>query len=139
MLESILKDTKQIYISFILNSGEPGFLISYIKKDDTRRLIIIAQLVFILLSAYIIHTFLSILSKNSEAVNKGFALNYYKLSNRRKMIRILWWIPIMILLIITVYYYSALNLKQIIVISILFLIITSAELIYYNYRRKQRI
>lgn len=70
--------------------------------------------------------------KDKEKKDKGFVLNFYNLTYRRRFIRALWGIPLIIFLYIAMYWFSELTSKEYIVIGIIFLILISWD-ITYNY------
>lgn len=70
--------------------------------------------------------------KDTEKKNKGFVLNFYKLTYRRRFIRALWGIPLIILLYIAMYWFSDLTSKEYIIIGTIFLLLISWD-ITYNY------
>ena len=64
----------------------------------------------------------SLLYRKKEKVDTGFALFYYKLSYRRKMIRSFWSIPIIIICLIIIYLTPVWNFQlRLIIISLLLL------------------
>lgn len=75
---------------------------------------------------------LALLYKNKEKKDKGLVFSYYKLSYRRKMIRTLWSIPILVILIISISYLAELNLTQIIILAVFFLVLEGIQFLY-NY------
>ena len=58
--------------------------------------------ILILISLLVVIIF-SIIFKGKAKVDKGFAINYFKLSHRRKMIRTLTSLPILILALFVIY------------------------------------
>ena len=79
----------------------------------------------------------SLLYKNKEKKDKGFAFVYYGLSYRRKMIRMLWMLSIVLLLLIvfSVRIEMTSTGKGIVWISLL--ILFSAQLFYNYYKWKK--
>jgi len=59
-----------------------------------------------LLIVLVFNVVLSITHKDTPKVDKGFKLNYFRLSYRRKMIRTLTTLPIAILALIVIYLYA---------------------------------
>lgn len=59
-----------------------------------------------LLIVLVFNVVLSITHKDTTKVDKGFKLNYFRLSYRRKMIRTLTTLPIAILALIVIYLYA---------------------------------
>ena len=59
-----------------------------------------------LLIALVTNIVLSIIFKGTSKVEKGFKLDYFRLSYRRKMIRTLTTLPIAILALIVIYLYA---------------------------------
>lgn len=73
---------------------------------------------------------LSIIYKGKDKVDKGFKLNYFKLSYRRKMIRTIILIPINILLLIFIYEYTDWSMVVTVILGLLLLITVLVQLIY---------
>lgn len=73
---------------------------------------------------------LSIIYKGKDKVDKGFKLNYFKLSYRRKMIRTIILIPINILLLIFIYEYTDWSMVVTVLLGLLLLITVLVQLIY---------
>ncbi|SDM31201.1 hypothetical protein SAMN05216244_2311 [Sediminibacillus halophilus] len=70
--------------------------------------------------------------KNTEKIDKGFVLIYHKLTYRRKLIRILWGIPIVFLLFLTIYWLGIISSNEYVILGILFILVASIDLAY-NY------
>lgn len=73
---------------------------------------------------------LSIIFKGKDKVDRGFKINYFKLSYRRKMIRTIIFIPINILLLIFVYAYTDWSMVVNVLLGLLILIALLVQLIY---------
>ena len=76
-------------------------------------------------------------TKGKDKVDKGFKVNYYQLSYRRKMIRTLISLPILILILFVFYSYIELSMSTEIFISISFFLLFSVQLIYTFYMWKK--
>lgn len=77
---------------------------------------------FLISIIIIISGVFSLLYRKKEKLDTGFALFYYKLSYRRKMIRTLWSIPIIIICLIIIFLTPAWNFQlRLIIISLLLL------------------
>jgi len=80
----------------------------------------------------IFSTLMSFVYKNKVKKDKGFVLNYHRLTYRRRLIRALWGIPIIALLYFALYRLSDLTSHEYKIIGVIFL--TSVLLdIGYNY------
>ncbi|MFD1361566.1 ATPase [Lentibacillus salinarum] len=73
---------------------------------------------------------LSIIFKGKDKVDRGFKINYFKLSYRRKMIRTIIFIPINILLLIFIYAYTDWSMLVNVFLGLLLLIAILVQLIY---------
>ncbi|WP_163970404.1 ATPase [Oceanobacillus halotolerans] len=80
--------------------------------------------------ALFVSVILSIIFKGKAKVDKGFKLNYFKLSYRRKMIRTLTSLPFVIVGLIVIYYYTDWSMALNILFGLLFLLAFSVQLIY---------
>lgn len=80
--------------------------------------------------ALFISIILSIIFKGADKVDKGFKINYFKLSYRRKMIRTITSLPIMILALIVIYYYTEWSMLANVLFGLIFLITFLVQLIY---------
>ncbi|TFJ93161.1 ATPase [Lentibacillus salicampi] len=80
--------------------------------------------------AVIVVVTLSIVFKGTAKVDKGFKLNYFKLSYRRKMIRTLTSLPVVILALIVVYFFSDFSILANIIIGLLLFLVFAIQLLY---------
>lgn len=71
--------------------------------------------------------------KRQEKVDKGFAINYFKLSYRRRVIRDLINLPLLIICSIIFYYLSDWSFKIFITFSVIILLCYALQLLY-NYK-----
>lgn len=81
---------------------------------------------------------LSIIFKGTVKVDKGFKLNYFKLSYRRKMIRTLISIPIVILALVLVCFFSDFSNLANIIIGLLLFLVFAIQLLY-NFKMWKKI
>ncbi|WP_026571982.1 hypothetical protein [Sediminibacillus sp. JSM 1682029] len=72
--------------------------------------------------------------KNREKIDKGFVLNYHKLTYRRKWIRSVWGVPIVVFVYLVLYWLGSLDSKEYTILGILFGVLVAADIIY-NYRK----
>jgi|SRR5699024_4349974 len=86
----------------------------------------------VIVTALVVIT-LSIIFKGKGKVDRGFKINYFKLSYRRKMIRTLITFPILILLLIIIYFYTEWSMLANVLFGLLFLTAFLGQLIY-NYK-----
>ncbi|MGG0668289.1 hypothetical protein [Sporosarcina koreensis] len=84
------------------------------------------------LTVLVVSTVMSILYKDAEKKDKGFVLNYYRLTYRRRLIRAVWGVPIVSLLYLALYWFSDLTSNEYKIIGIIFLSIVLLD-ISYNY------
>ncbi|UFT98416.1 hypothetical protein KO561_14590 [Radiobacillus kanasensis] len=87
-----------------------------------------------LIVGLIVHTILSAKYRDVEKVDKGFVLNYHRLTYRRKLIRSLWGIPFVFLIYLAIYWIGYLSSDEYRNIGIIFLLIVVAD-IAYHYRK----
>lgn len=87
--------------------------------------------------ALLVTIILSIVFKGSDKVDKGFKINYFKLSYRRKMIRTLTSLPILILAIIVIYFYAEWSMTINILVGLVILIFFFVQFIYNFYMWKK--
>lgn len=80
---------------------------------------------------------LSITSKHKDKVDKGFKINYFRLSYRRKMIRTVISLPMIVVLFIVMHYFTNWDMVTIILVGIVLLIAFLAQLLY-NYSMWKR-
>ncbi|ALX47507.1 hypothetical protein [Lentibacillus amyloliquefaciens] len=73
---------------------------------------------------------LSIIFKGKDKVDRGFKINYFKLSYRRKMIRTIIFTPINILLLIFIYVYTDWSMVVNVLVGLLLFIAGLVQLIY---------
>lgn len=67
--------------------------------------------------------------KDTEKKDKGFVMNYYKLSYRRRFIRALWGIPMIFIVYIIMYRFSDLTANEYIIIGVIFLLLISWDIV----------
>jgi hypothetical protein len=79
----------------------------------------------------------SVLFKGKTKVDKGFKLNYYRLSYRRKMIRTLMVSPIIILATIVIFFYADFSMSAKILFGFTFILLFGVQLIYNFYMWKK--
>jgi len=87
--------------------------------------------------ALLVTIILTIVFQGSDKVDKGFKINYFKLSYRRKMIRSLTILPILILATIVIYYYTEWSMTTNILVGLAILILFLVQLIYNFYMWKK--
>ncbi|KAB8127378.1 ATPase [Gracilibacillus oryzae] len=80
---------------------------------------------------------LSVIFKDKSKVDKGFRINYYGLSYRRKMIRTLIISPLLILTFIFIYLNGDMSMLAKISLGLFFLIASAGQLIYNFYMWKK--
>ncbi|GAA0494147.1 hypothetical protein GCM10008986_20830 [Salinibacillus aidingensis] len=73
------------------------------------------------IAVLIVNTIMSVIYKDVEKKDKGFALNYHKLTYRRRFIRALWGIPFVFIIYLVIYWLG--DLMSIIGIIFLFLLL----------------
>ncbi|RYG70851.1 ATPase [Lentibacillus lipolyticus] len=73
---------------------------------------------------------LSIIFKGKDKVDRGFKINYFKLSYRRKMIRTIIFTPINILLLVFIYAYTDWSMVVNVLVGLLLIIAGLVQLIY---------
>jgi len=71
--------------------------------------------------------------KRQEKVDKGFAINYFKLSYRRRVVRDLLTLPLLIVCILIIYYLSDWSFKIFTTFSVIILLCYALQLLY-NYK-----
>lgn len=76
-----------------------------------------------LIGFVIANMILKAMYKNVEKKDKGFVLNYHKLSYRRRFIRSLWGIPIALLLALAVYWLGDLIESEFQIIGFIFILL----------------
>jgi len=79
----------------------------------------------------------SIIFRGKGKVDKGFKVNYYQLSYRRKMIRTLLGLPILILAFFVFYFYIELRMSTDIFFGVFLFLLFSVQLIYNFYMWKK--
>jgi hypothetical protein len=80
----------------------------------------------------------SVIFKGKTKVDKGFKLNYYRLSYRRKTIRTLMISPIIILAIIVIFFYADFSMSAKILFGFTILMLFVVQLIYNFYMWKKK-
>ena len=89
-------------------------------------------LVFLVIITIIITSIFSILFMHKNKIDKGFAINYYKLSYRRKMIRTLTSFPLFIVAFILIFIYTETNSAVLTTFGVIILCLFLLQLLY-NY------
>ncbi|MCM3781511.1 hypothetical protein M3231_00840 [Neobacillus mesonae] len=80
----------------------------------------------------------SVIFKDKSKVDKGFKINYYRLSYRRKMIRTLTSSPILVLAIAVIFLYTDLSMLSKVWIGLFFLLLYLIQFIYNFYMWKKK-
>jgi len=83
----------------------------------------------VLISLFVV-IILSTIFKGKDKVDRGFKINYFKLSYRRKMIRTIIFIPLDILLLIIIYAYTDWSMVVKVLLGLLLLLAVLVKLIY---------
>lgn len=91
-------------------------------------LYIIGPLIVVL----IVSTISSVIYKDVEKKDKGFVLNYHKLTYRRRLIRCLWEIPLVSIIYLALYWFSDLTSNEYKILGFIFLFLVLLD-IAYNY------
>ena len=76
------------------------------------------------------------MADKSNKIDKGFELNYWRLSYRRKYIRTLWNLPLVIFTIIIIFFAEYSYFRKV-AWSVIFILLFLIQLIY-NYSKWQR-
>ena len=90
-----------------------------------------------IVAALLVTIILSVIFRGSDKVDKGFKLNYFKLSYRRKLIRTLISVPVIILALIVIYSYTEWSMATNVLLGLLFFTIYLVQLIYNYFMWKQ--
>lgn len=85
-----------------------------------------------IIAVLVVSAIMSSVYKNTEKKNKGFVLNFYRLTYRRRFKRALWGIPLIFPVYLVMYWLSDLTSNEYIIIGIIFLLLISWDVIY-NY------
>ncbi len=85
-----------------------------------------------LITVLIISTISSVIYKDVEKKDKGFVLNFHRLTYRRRLIRGLWEIPLVSLIYLALYWFSDLTSNEYKIIGVIFLFMILLD-ITYNY------
>ncbi len=93
---------------------------------------ILLHLIGPLIAVLIVSTIMSVLYKDVEKKDKGFVINYHKLTYRRRFIRALWGIPLVSLLYLATFRFVDLTSNEYKVIGIIFILLVLLD-IAYNY------
>ncbi|WP_245830933.1 hypothetical protein [Sediminibacillus massiliensis] len=101
-------------------------------KELGGELYIFLYLIIPLIVFSIFHPIMSAIYKDVEKQDKGFVLNNYKLTYRRRLIRTLWQVPIIIILYLVIHWIGALGSKELIILGSIFLLIALLDIVY-NY------
>ncbi|MFP3727744.1 ATPase [Priestia filamentosa] len=80
---------------------------------------------------------LSFVFKGKNKVDKGFKLNYFRLSYRRKMIRTLKGLPVVIVFLAIIYFLEDFSLLESTLIGLFFFLIFIIQLVYNFYMWKK--
>ncbi|WP_047985549.1 hypothetical protein [Ornithinibacillus californiensis] len=99
---------------------------------------ILTFLIVTSITVLLVSTIMSRIFKDEDKKDKGFELIYFKLTYRRKLIRVLWGIPIVSLLYLVIYLQGGLNSTELKYIGIAFFLIFAIE-IAYNYVKWKKI
>jgi len=96
-------------------------------------------LVFLVIITIIITSIFSILFMHKNKIDKGFAINYYKLSYRRKMIRTLTSFPLFIVAFILIFIYTETNSAVLTTFGVIILCLFLLQLLYnyINWKKKE--
>lgn len=81
---------------------------------------------------------MSVLYKDVEKVDKGFVLNEYKLTYRRRLIRAIWSIPFIFLLYFAIYLLGDLTTSEMEVIGFIFILLALLDIVY-NYVKWKKV
>ncbi|MCF3944771.1 ATPase [Oceanobacillus alkalisoli] len=76
-----------------------------------------------IVAALLVTIILSVMFRGSDKVDKGFKLNYFKLSYRRKLIKTLISLPVITLALIVIYSYTEWSMAANVLLGLLFLTI----------------
>ncbi|WP_432351971.1 hypothetical protein [Sporosarcina sp. A2] len=88
------------------------------------------QIIIPVMIGIVITLIFSLTFKKSEKVDKGFKVNYFNLSYRRKMIRSLTSLPISILALIFIFIYADWSMLANVIFSFLFITAYSGQVLY---------
>lgn len=80
--------------------------------------------------AFLVVIIFSVIFKGKNKVDKGFKINYFKLSYRRKMIRTLTSLPIVIFALVLNYFFSDFSASIKITIGSLLFLVFAIQLLY---------
>jgi len=90
-----------------------------------------------IITAFIVTIILSFIFKGSPKVDEGFAVNYYKLSYRRKFIRSIIMLPLSIVVIGVVYLITDWSLFVNLIIGVILLVLFIGQITYNYYMWKR--
>ncbi|MFD2630004.1 hypothetical protein [Oceanobacillus kapialis] len=96
---------------------------------------ILPELIGAIIAAYILNIITALRYRNKEKIDKGFVMNYHKLTYRRKFKRDLWGLPF--LFIFFSFLYEFLSTIDFIIIFTLFFILVFPEMIYHYVKWKR--
>ncbi|RKD24541.1 hypothetical protein BEP19_09160 [Ammoniphilus oxalaticus] len=85
----------------------------------------------------LVGVFLSVRAKKKVKVDKGFKINYFGLSYRRKMIRTIINFPVVASLLFAMNYFRYWSLKTVLLWGLLFFLVNMVQLLY-NYNKWKR-
>lgn len=96
-------------------------------------------LVFPVIITVLITSIFSILFMRKDKIDKGFAINYYKLSYRRKMIRTLTSFPLFIVAFILIFIYTETNSAVLTTFGVILFCLFLLQLLYnyINWKKKE--
>ncbi|ALX49491.1 hypothetical protein AOX59_13485 [Lentibacillus amyloliquefaciens] len=98
---------------------------------------ILLYLIGPLIAVFVVSTVMSVIYKNEEKKDKGFVLNYHKLTYRRRLIRAVWGVPIVSLIYLALYWFSDLTSNEYKIIGIIFLFLVLLDIVH-NYEKWKR-
>lgn len=110
--------------------------LAIILLKGAENLSILLTVIFLTVVGFGVSGFLSLLYRNKEKVDNGFAFVYYRLSYRKRMIRTLWNIPIIILALISINIFADLQIHENIIVIVIFLSLLLLQLGYNYYKWK---
>ncbi|MFS0688786.1 hypothetical protein AB1K89_06050 [Sporosarcina sp. 179-K 8C2 HS] len=87
-----------------------------------------------MIAVLVVSTIMSIIYKDKEKKDKGFVLNYYRLTYRRRFIRTVWAVPIVSLIYIALYRFSDITSNEYKIIGVFFFSLLLLD-IGYNYSK----
>ncbi|WP_407268255.1 hypothetical protein [Radiobacillus sp. PE A8.2] len=91
---------------------------------------ILQYLIVPLIVVLVVYMIMSVKYKDIEKIDKGFILNYHKLSYRRRLIRALWGIPFSLLLYLALFWLADLTTEEYRNLGIVFLFLLLINIAY---------